>query len=324
MPQPLTAPCPFRFIAAPFTPFHENGRLKLDVIQPYADKLHRDGVAGVFVCGTTGEGPSLSTEERCEVAAAWKEALQGRMQLIVHVGHLVLEEATALAQHAAEIDADAIAAIGPLFFSPSSVEALCELNRRIAAAAHELPFYYYHMPAMSRVTDKASVYQRAMQQHIPSFAGIKFTHNDIVDYQLCLDQSRPHEEVFFGRDELLLSGLQQGARAAVGSTYNFATPLYRKVAEAHAAGDGAEAERLQALCTSAIECIVQHGGLSGIKETLAQAGIDCGPPRLPLQAPCPTAKQAIATGLKNLGYFEAIANVVPMPAPGTIADRAHL
>ncbi len=299
-------PMSFEFIAAPFTPFFPDGSLNLALIQPYADKLHRDGVAGVFICGTTGEGMSLSVTERLEVTNAWKTAVAGRMKLIVHVGHPVQEEAASLARHAQSMGVDGLASIGPIFFAPPSVDALVEINRIIAAAAPDIPYYYYHMPSMSRVGFEASDCLPRLIERIPNFSGIKFTHEDIADYRRCQELAGDRLEIFFGRDEILLDGLRAGARSAVGSTYNFAAPLYRRVVAAYAAGQVAEAERWQLLCRQAIERIVRFGGLSGIKATLALSGIDCGPPRLPL---CPVITgdaSRLADELGDLGYLDAI------------------
>ncbi|AHF91126.1 dihydrodipicolinate synthetase [Opitutaceae bacterium TAV5] len=306
-------------IAAPFTPLAPDGSLNLSVIAPYAARLRKDGVAGVFICGTTGEGLSLTNAERKQVAEAWRAAIAGdtqtgkKLTLIVHVGHTSIADARDLAAHAEKIGADGIAAIGPVYFAPSSDAALIETNRRIAAAAPATPFYYYHMPSMSRASAPVSRWIAQMAAAVPTFRGVKFTYEDLDDYASALAWARARtketgneHEVFFGRDEKLLAALKLGATGAVGSTYNFAAPLYLAIARAHAAGDLAEAERLQAFCTQAIDIIVRHGGLPAIKATLALAGIDCGPMRVPLAMPDKPAVAALEKELGEIGYFEAI------------------
>ncbi|MDR1284116.1 MAG: dihydrodipicolinate synthase family protein [Opitutaceae bacterium] len=310
-------------IAAPFTPLAPDGSLNLSVIGAYATRLRRDGVVGVFVCGTTGEGLSLTNAERKQVAEAWRAALADdaqtgtqdgkKLTLIVHVGHTSIDDARDLAAHAERIGADGIAAIGPVYFAPSSDAALVETNRRIAAAAPATPFYYYHMPSMSRAAAPVGRWIAQMASAVPTFRGVKFTYEDFDDYAAALAWARARtqetgreHEVFFGRDEKLLSALKLGATGAVGSTYNFAAPLYLAVARAHAAGDQPEAERLQAFCTQAIDIIVRHGGLPAIKTTLALAGIDCGPMRVPLEMPGKAAVAALGKELGEIGYLEAI------------------
>ena len=72
-------------LAAVHTPFDGDGRLNLDQVRPIVDHLVADGVGGILVCGTTGEGPLLTTEERRETATAYRAAGRGRMRVIVHV-----------------------------------------------------------------------------------------------------------------------------------------------------------------------------------------------------------------------------------------------
>src|SRR6476661_1928761 len=104
-------------IAAPYTPFDGRGEVKLNVVERQADALVASGVSGAFVCGTTGEGLSMTTAERMEVAERWVEVCNGSaLKVIVHVGHNCQRDAMALARHAADIGAAAIAAMPPSFF----------------------------------------------------------------------------------------------------------------------------------------------------------------------------------------------------------------
>ena len=138
-------------IAAPFTAMRQDGSLNLDFITKQAAYLIETGVSGAFVCGTTGEGQSLSTRERMEVAERWVEAAGTRLKVIVHVAHNSLEESQHSARHAEKIGAHAIASLGPTFFKPATVEQLVDFCIPTAAAAPSLPFYYYHIPVMTGV-----------------------------------------------------------------------------------------------------------------------------------------------------------------------------
>src|SRR5688500_3533376 len=98
-------------IAAPHTPFHEDGSLNLEMIPKQAAWLAKNGVLGAFICGTTGEGSSLTTEERLAVANRWVQSAPATLKVIVHAGHNSLEEAKGIAAHAEQIGAHAVAAI---------------------------------------------------------------------------------------------------------------------------------------------------------------------------------------------------------------------
>jgi len=138
-------------IAAPLTGYRDDGTINLDVIPPYAEMLQANGVAGVFVNGTTGEGFSLTLSERRALAERWVQAAPNGFRVIIHVGHTCQAESRALVVHAADIGAAAVGEIGPIFFRPASVEALVDYCAETAAAAPNLPYYYYHMPSMNQV-----------------------------------------------------------------------------------------------------------------------------------------------------------------------------
>ena len=86
-------------IAAAFTPFHEDGSLNLELIPSLVDKLVNDGLKGIFVCGSNGEGPNMTTDERMKVAEAFVKAARGRLMIIVHVGHSSIAESKILSAY---------------------------------------------------------------------------------------------------------------------------------------------------------------------------------------------------------------------------------
>src|SRR5260370_19557609 len=106
-------------IAAPFTPMNPDGSLNLNAIEQQAAALVADGVNGAFVCGTTGEGLSLSLEERMKVAERWVAFGKANLSVIVHVGSNNIAESRTLAEHAQQIRAHSIATMGPTFFRPA-------------------------------------------------------------------------------------------------------------------------------------------------------------------------------------------------------------
>lgn len=291
-------------IAAPFTPFNSDGGLALEVIPRLAVRLHGDGVSAAFVCGTTGEGSSLTTEERMQVATAWRQSLPPGLKLVVHVGHLSLGDSRVLARHAREIGTHAIAAIAPGFFKPADASALVAWCREIALAAPDLPFYYYHMPAMTGVTIPAADFLNEADGKIPNLAGVKFTHEDLVDYQGASKAAGGRYSLLFGRDEILLSALQLGAPGAVGSTYNYAAPLYRRLMRAFAAGDVEAARQDQLRAQRFIDIMSRHGGLPAGKTIMKFVGLDCGPVRLPLRSPDAWSEISFRNELEACGFFE--------------------
>jgi N-acetylneuraminate lyase len=291
-------------VAAPFTPFQPTGELALEIIPRQAALLARNGVAGAFICGTTGEGSSLTSDERRRVAEAWRTAAPVGLKLAVHVGHLSLNESRALAQHAAQIKADAIATIAPSFFKPATAGDLVAWCREIAAAAPDVPFYYYHMPSMTGVNIPVAEFIRAGATEIPNFVGVKFTFEDMNDYRESLALLPARGSVLFGRDEIFLDALQMGARGAVGSTYNYAAPIYQRVIRAHEAGDLDSARQHQARAVEFINIMNRVGGLAAGKSIMKLIGIDCGPVRLPLTNLTPGQEKDFHAQLRAIGFLD--------------------
>jgi len=291
-------------VAAPYTAFHPTGELNLESIALQAAVLNHNGVTGAFVCGTTGEGYSLTIEERLQVVATWRKAAPPSLKLVVHVGHLSLTDSCTLARHAQEIGADAIATIAPSFFKPAGVPELVSWCQRIAAAAPQLPFYYYHMPAMTGVNiSVADFLQQAMTQ-IPTLVGIKFTHEDLFDYCRAGQVADGRYAMLFGRDEILLAGLSLGAAGAVGSTYNYAAPLFLRVMAAFAAGDLESARRDQTRAQEFITVVHRHGGLAAGKSVMKLIGVDCGAVRAPLRHPSAEQERSLRNELEKIGFFD--------------------
>ncbi len=286
-------------VAAPFTPMRADGTLHLELIDAYARRLHTDGVVGAFICGTTGEGMSLSVNERRQVAERWVAAAPSGLRVMVHVGHNSPGDSQALAAHAASIGADSFATLAPSFFRSSAVDALVDWCAHVAAAAPALPFYYYHMPSMTGVTVRVIDFLRRAAPRIPNLAGVKYTFEDLDDFHRCLTFEDGRFDVLFGRDELLLSALRLGARGAVGSTYNFMPGLYRRLIACFERGDEAAARELQERAVRIIEACATTGAhpIVVFKSLMRRHGIDCGPPRLPLAAATPAQVTALAAKL---------------------------
>lgn len=291
-------------VAAPYTAMHPDGSIALERIEQQAEALVRDGVVGAFVCGTTGEGLSLTLAERQALAARWQAVAGDRLRVIVNVSHACLADSRALAAHAEALGVAAIATTATSFLRPATVRDLVACCRDVAAAAPGLPFYYYHMPAMTGVPLSAPEFLARAAETIPTLAGIKFTSENLLEFGGCLAAEGGEYDVLFGRDEFLLAALALGARGAIGSSYNFAAPLYHRVMDAFAAGDLARAQAEQAKSMAMFTVLYAYGGLPAGKAVMGMIGIDCGPVRLPLRSLSPDQVHTLRTRLERLGAFE--------------------
>lgn len=299
-------------VAAPVTPFRPDGSVNLDLIPLQAGALAANGVVGAFVNGTTGEGFSLTVEERKAVAERWVKAAPAGLRVIVHVAHTSGPTARELACHAASIGAWAVAEMGPIFFKPANIESLVESVSKTAAAAPGLPYFYYHMPSMSGISFPMIDFLRAAESEVPNLAGIKYTFEDLADYSLCRRFRDGKYDILFGRDEMLLAAFVLGGRGAVGSTYNVMAPLYVQLIEAFDAGDLDRARELQYLSVQVIRCLAGTGCfISALKEVMKMIGLGVGsvrPPLVPVSQEC-AAK--LKSDLTKLGFFDVCSKLPP-------------
>ncbi|HLA85272.1 MAG TPA: dihydrodipicolinate synthase family protein [Thermoguttaceae bacterium] len=298
-------------IAAVYTPFDREGRLNLTPIAGMVRRLTEEGVGGIYVCGTTGEGSSLSTDERQDVAQAYWDAAEDRIPVVIQVGHNCLADSCRLAEHAQRLGVHAISANAPSYFRCADLDTLVASMATIAGAAPELPFYYYHIPSMNgTVVDMVKFLERGSRQ-IPNLVGLKFTQPDLATYQACVELHDGRFDVLWGCDEMLLGALATGARGAVGSTYNIAAPLYRRIMEAFEAGDGKLARRLQGRSVAMVRLIARYPFHYAMKEILKMLGHDFGECRLPQKRLRPEDIDSLRGELEQAGFFDWAISMTP-------------
>lgn len=301
--QPRSAD--FELIAAPHAPFDAHGRLQPSQVALQAEALHRHGVSGVFVNGSTGECHSLSVEERLELAGRWLEARDRGLNLrvIVQVGHHCLADAIRLACHARESRADAVATLAPSYFRPPSLRELIEYCEPLAATVAELPFFYYHIPALTGIQLPMDEFLLQAARRIPNLAGIKYSSTDLGELQRCLQVADGTFQIMFGCDEILLAAYALGVRSAVGSSYNFMASLFHELlCDAHQ-GNWDAAGIKQRTALGIIDLLSEHGYLSASKYVMRLRGIDCGDVRLPLRKLAPQQQVDLLDRLRSLAPF---------------------
>lgn len=303
-------------IAAAFTPFYEDGSLNTGLIPTLVDKLVNDGVKGIFVCGSNGEGPNMTTEERMKVAEEFVKAAKRRLLIIVHVGHSSIAESKILATHAAEIGADAFSSVAAFYFKPVSVQNLANCMAEIASAAPDLPFYYYHIPHLTGVSMDMIEFLQTAGTMIPNLAGIKYTSPTIQEYQACLNFENGRFDILYGLDELLLPALAVGAKGAIGSTYTFAAPLYKKTVDAFKRGDLAAAREQHAYMVEVIRILLKYPPIPGQKAIMKMLGWDLGPCRLPLTTLSSESYNTFYRELYDLSFFERVESAAAATVKG--------
>lgn len=272
-------------IAAPFTPMHSTGSLNLGIIPDYYQMLKSNGVKGAFICGSTGEGVSLTQSEKKAVAIAWAEVAgnDSDFMLMTLLGGTSIEDCKELALHAQSIGLDAISFTAPFYFKPADVKQLAKCCIEVASVVSDMPFYYYHIPVLTGVNFQMIDLLKELHGKLPNFTGIKYTHEDFMDFLSCLHFADGKYDMLWGRDENMLPALSLGTKGAVGSTYNYAAPLYNDMIKAFNRGDLKEAQQLQQQSIDMIRLLGKYGGIATGKAFMKIIGLDCGEFRLPVK-----------------------------------------
>src|SRR3990170_2183618 len=269
-------------ITAAVTPLTDDGSaLDTDAIPPYVAFLELHGADGIFACGTTGEGVLLSLDERRRAAAAYREALSGI--LIVHAGAQNTADTVALATHAAEIGADAVAVIPPPYF-PLDADALTAHFVAAARACAPLPFYCYAFTARSGYPLPVEVIGR-IADAADNLAGLKVSESPFENVAPYLELGLP---VLIGNEPLIAAGLERGA---IGTVSGMSAAFPDVVRAALDAGDEAAMARLREL-RGAMESSGQF--IAAAKHVLGMRGVPVRPDmRAPLRRLGPEEARAL-------------------------------
>lgn len=274
-------------MAAVYTPMKGGGlELDLDVIPAYAEYVAKRNITNIMPCGSNGESLSLAVSERKALAEAWaKAAAFHGLRVYMHIGSESLVDGRELAKHAANTPGIyGILAMTPVYFKPT-VQTLHDFLAGVAAAAPELPFWFYHFPDDTGVLPgQAHKFLELAEKtgKIPNLMGIKFTDYNLMDFQVCTQVGHPGKyNMLYGRDEQAFAALELGADAAVSSTVQYA-PSLRQVVSLYAKGDKAGARAAQEVNAKLCTMFGDFAGDQNIqKNIMKMTGMDVGPSRLP-------------------------------------------
>jgi len=292
-------------VAATHSPFNKDGSLNLNAVEAQAEHLTMHNITTAFVGGSTGESQSLSFDERLQLTRRWTEVTRGTpLKVVAHVGSNCLGDARKLAAAAEKDGVAAVAAIAPYYFKPRGLEQLVDWCAEIAAAAPATPFYFYDVPVLTNVNYPMPAFLAKAADRIPTLNGIKFTNSDLFSYQLCLQADGGAFDIPWGIDEAMLAAFALGGKGAVGSTYNFAAPVFQRVIAALEKGDIKTAQQQQRQGTALINLLFGYGYMGASKVIMGWLGVNVGPCRAPM--PNLNAEQTakLRGDLEACGFFE--------------------
>jgi dihydrodipicolinate synthase/N-acetylneuraminate lyase len=258
------------------TPLRDRDELDVAGLEKLVEHILSGGVSGLFILGTTGEGPSLSYRLRRELIERVCQQVNRRVPVLVAITDTAFAESVNLARRAAECGADAVVAAPP-YYMP---EGQPELQEWLAHLVPELPLplFLYNMPPLTKVSYELETVRRALDE--PRILGLKDSSGDLNYFKnaALLLKQRPDWSLFIGPEEKLLDALQLGGHGGVSGGANLFPKVYVKLCEAFQAGDVVRAQELQKeiqRISTSLYRVGKHPStiIKGIKCALACLGI---------------------------------------------------
>lgn len=283
-----------------FTPYTADNRINGEMIARMVEYGIRNGVAGFYLTGGTGEGLLLSKAERKEVYRAAAAAACGRAKLIAHVGAVNTDDAVELARFAADVGCDWVSSVPPVYYGQKFAEALN--HYRLISEATDLPFLIYSVGGAAidperdaRIFDLKNVY------------GMKYTGTDFYSVQ------RLRRRI--GKDVTFVSGSDQHFIAAlaypdvftgcIGTVQNVIPATFVRICRAMARNDWRSAAEAQAEANRVVEFVCHTFPKQSFrKAAMRYIGLDCGPFRHPYEPLTEAEYAAFAAKADALGLFK--------------------
>lgn len=265
------------------TPFDKHGKVDFGALNDLVDFLAQSGLHGLYPLGTSGECLFMTLEERKQVAEAVVQRAAGRVPVFVHVGSVSMTEARTLAQHAARIGADGVAAVTPYYYGYTSRELAAYYQAILEAIPDDFPLYLYNIPSCTGNDLSPAVVEELARRH-PNVIGIKNSMGDI-DRLRTYRLVRPDFSVLVGNDSLIAAAYLAGCDGAVSGPSQIVPEPYTRLYAALRSGDLATVALTQRQIAAVAE-VTAYGHVPTMKALMRQRGLPGGyvrPPFLDLE-----------------------------------------
>ena len=279
------------------TPFTAENTVNVAVLRHLVEYFVGKRVGGLYVCGSTGQGISMSVAERKLVAEIVLEQTRSRVPVIVHVGCLATGDATDLARHAHGSGADGISSIIPPAYGDDV--GLRAYFKQLASTAPDLPF----LPYIAGGRTNAVRLMRDLMA-IPNVAGTKYTGPNMYEFRRIVELRDEDWTIFSGMDEQCVFAAMLGSSGNIGSTVNLMPGVYRRIHRLCRSGDLAAALKLQIRANVVTTAVLAVGLPGGLVEAMRLLGFDCGQPRLPGLPLSAAQREVLHNGLEAAGFSE--------------------
>ena len=259
------------------TPFLD-GRVNYPMMEQLLRRQMDSGVEAVVVCGTTGESPTLSDDEKLELIYRCKEYAGNRCKIIAGTGSNSTAHALELSVAAQEEGADALLIVSP-YYNKATPEGLVAHYLTISHAV-SIPIIVYNVPSRTGVDIPVSVYQRLAQ--VPNINGVKEASPDITKIAKIRQECPQDFHLWSGNDDQIVPVLSLGGQGVISVLSNVVPEKTQAMAKAALDGDFDTASALQLELLPLTHALFSEVNPIPVKAAMKLIGYDCGPCRLPL------------------------------------------
>ena len=278
------------------TPLDANEKINVPVLNQLLNDLLAKGADGFYLCGATGEGIAVKTEERMLLAEEAIKTVGDRKPCIVQVASGNFEDAIRLAKHAEKVGAAAISATPPLFFSYDK-DDVYNYYKKLADAV-SIPMMIYYNPAAGFHIN-ADIAAKMFE--IDNVTAIKWTSSDYYQMMRLKDITNGEMNIINGPDEMLLMGLSAGADGGIGTTYNFMFDIIRGIYDNFMKGDLIAAREYQTRAIRIISVLLNYKIIPAAKIVLEAQGYAVGNATFPMKRYSDEEKATIVAQMKAAG-----------------------
>ena len=275
-------------IVALVTPMHEDGTIDYAGLRSLIDWQIAEGTQCIAVVGTTGESPTVTVEEHCEIMRVAVEHTKGRVPVMAGTGANSTAEAIALTQHAAKVGADCTLSVVPYYNKPSQ-EGIYQHFRAIAEAV-DIPMVLYNVPGRTVADMQPPTVLRLAQ--VPGVIGIKEATGDIERAAVLIREAPRGFSIYSGDDGTAVALMLLGGHGHVSVTANVAPRAMNELCTAALAGKAHEAAAIHLKLLALHQALFVESSPAPTKWALARLG-RCGAAlRLPI-VPLSASGQAV-------------------------------
>ena len=259
------------------TPF-SNGKVDYSMLRKLLHRQMAAGIHAVVLCGTTGEAPTLTDEEKLTIFQQAKEFTGDDCTIIAGTGSNSTQHALTLSRAAEEVGADALLVVSP-YYNKATAEGLLAHYTAVAGAVH-IPVIAYNVPGRTGVDIPVEVY--AQLAEIPNIAGVKEDSSDITKINRIRSVCPGDFSVWSGNDSMIVPVMALGGQGVISVLSNLLPVETQAMAQAALDGDFDTAAALQIQLTPLIDLLFSEPNPIPVKAAMELLGLDCGSCRMPL------------------------------------------